>query len=443
MIPLYPKFPFIRIPGTYVSVRLEDFFLLIVTLVFGIYFFKELPKLLKNQLEFSVVAFILTGCLSLISGIFLTQTVNPSLGFLSWLRRVEYFVPLAVGIFYFKRNGVKDLEFFVKVIVMTILVAFVYGFGQKHFSWPVIITQNEEYAKGAALRWLPGSHINSTFAGHYDLATFLVFLLPLVVSYYFLLKGFWSKFFLAITFFAGLWLLANAVSRISVFSYLLATTISLILLKKYKVSLVVVVVSLVFFSFSGALLARYTNILEVTYQKLKPRFKLMQNLPSPVVYAVEESSLTKRVNQVNLIPPESTSVFEDRSMSIRLNVEWPRALRAFTKNPLLGTGYSSITLATDNDFLRLLGEVGIFGFVAFILVLRNLLVLIKRSVSRLSKLSLIESAFVAGYIGGFTGVVVNSLFIDIFEASKLAIIFWLISGLFVSLVRNRLYGKNI
>ena len=68
---------------------------------------------------------------------------------------------------------------------------------------------------------------------------------------------------------------------------------------------------------------------------------------------------------------ESQPVFEDRSVSIRLNVEWPRAIRAFSKNPLLGTGYSSITLATDNDFLRLLGEVGLVGALAFFLIFAN------------------------------------------------------------------------
>jgi len=41
-IPLYPKFPFIRIPGVQVSIRLEDFLLVVLTLTLAIYL---LPKL--------------------------------------------------------------------------------------------------------------------------------------------------------------------------------------------------------------------------------------------------------------------------------------------------------------------------------------------------------------------------------------------------------------
>lgn len=421
-VPLYPKFPFIRVPGTYVSVRLEDLLLLVLTIIFAAYFFKELPRLLRKRLEFSIATFIFIGLVSLLSGVFLTQTVAPLLGILNWLRRIEYFVPFVMGLLYVKRYGAEDLEFFLKVILITILVAFIYGVGQKYFTWPVIITQNEEYAKGVALRWVPGSHINSTFAGHYDLATFLVFFLPSMISFFFLLKGFWTKLSLGGATMAGLWLLANAVSRISIVSYLLAISAALIILKKYKALAAVLLASLIFFVLSGALLSRYRQIFSV-------------------ILAAEEGTLPQRMNQAN-IPKPTVSVFEDRSMSIRLNVEWPRATRALKKNPLLGTGYSSITLATDNDFLRLLGEVGLLGFGAFISLLVNLGRLIKNILPKLGSLATFERGFVAAYIGGLVGVFVNSLFIDIFEASKFAIVFWLITGLFVSLVRKRLYGEN-
>ncbi|MEK7112083.1 MAG: hypothetical protein AAB875_02035, partial [Patescibacteria group bacterium] len=128
--------------------------------------------------------------------------------------------------------------------------------------------------------------------------------------------------------------------------------------------------------------------------------------------------------------------FEDRSTSIRLNVEWPRALRALFKNPLLGTGYSSITLATDNDYLRLLGEVGILGFIAFSLILLNLVRTILRVIPIPKNLNSIESAFLAGLAGGTIGIFTNAIFIDIFEASKFALIFWLLIGLAVGLVRK-------
>lgn len=421
-IPLYPKFPFARIPGTYVSVRLEDFLIAALALITFILYFKKLKGIFKNGLERAILLFIFAGLVSLISGLLVTQTVVFHIGLLHWLRRIEYFIPFFIGLLYFKDKKSDDLEFFIKTLMIGVIIIFLYGLGQKYLNWPVIITQNEEYSKGIALRWIPGSHINSTFAGHYDLATFLVLLLPIIISFYFLLKGLWTKISLAMVIFSGLWLLANAVSRISVVSYLLATTVSLFVLKKYKGILIIIFVSLLVFAFSSSLLARYTQFVKVLYQRLSRIEVFAQELP--------------RRKENTLTVPKPASIFEDRSISIRLNVEWPRAIRAFSKNPILGTGYSSITLATDNDFLRLLGEVGIVGFSAFLLIFANLGKLIARGLKISGSLGNVTKGFVVAYSGALAGILLNALFIDIFEASKFAIIFWLITGMYVSLVRN-------
>ena len=429
VIPLYPKFPFLKILGTYVSIRIEDFLIFFMAILFVFSFLKDLPLLLKNRLESSILAFILIGFVSLLSAILVTKTAVPSIAILHWLRRIEYFVPMGIGILYFKRYGTEDLEFFLKVLMITVFIAFAYGFGQMHFSWPVIITQNNEYAKGIALRWVAGSQLNSTFAGHYDLATFLVFTLPIFISLFFVVKGLWSRFSLAVIVLSGLWLLANTASRISIASYLLASVISLLLIKKYKAIIITVAVSIIIFSLTGSVIDRYTQVITVYYQRIVAKFK---------VKAANDEVLPQRRENVNS-QPTPAPVFEDRSTSIRLNVEWPRALRALRKNPLLGTGYSSITLATDNDFLRLLGEVGVLGFLSFILILSNIFDLAKKIFSKISNLNGVELAFAFSFIGGLIGVLINAVFIDIFEASKFATIFFLLTGLYVGLVRNKLY----
>ena len=129
-------------------------------------------------------------------------------------------------------------------------------------------------------------------------------------------------------------------------------------------------------------------------------------------------------------PIDSTELGVYRSFDIRWKVEWPRAIRAFMKNPLLGTGYSSLGLAVDNDVLRSLGEVGIFGTLAFALVLIAIM-------KRLKKISQNSDAFAKYFCLGLIAVlisfVINSLFIDVFEASKVASIFWVLMGLGLSL----------
>ena len=65
---------------------------------------------------------------------------------------------------------------------------------------------------------------------------------------------------------------------------------------------------------------------------------------------------------------KSVELGVERSGGIRFDYEWPRALNHFKKSPLLGTGFSSLGLATDNDYLRALGETGLLGLLSFLLI---------------------------------------------------------------------------
>lgn len=132
-------------------------------------------------------------------------------------------------------------------------------------------------------------------------------------------------------------------------------------------------------------------------------------------------------------------VFEDRSTSIRLNVEWPRAVRALLKNPFYGTGYSSITLATDNDYLRALGETGILGFLSLALVIAwPVLYFIKR----FKHTDGVDKLYLSGIFGSLVGLLLNAIFIDVFEASKIALTFWLFIGMALPLLEQKYEKAN-
>jgi hypothetical protein len=49
---------------------------------------------------------------------------------------------------------------------------------------------------------------------------------------------------------------------------------------------------------------------------------------------------------------------------------------------------------------------------------------------------------VAGVIGGIIGTMINAVFIDVFEASKFAITFWLLVGLAVYIAKEVSYGHK-
>lgn len=434
VVPLYPKFPFIRVPGTFVSIRLEDFIIVLAALVIAVIVLPDINRFLKNNIYRAIVLFLLVGATSLASAVLVTKTVAPHIGILHWVRRVEYFVPFFIG-FYAIKNRKGNLEFYLKVLMISLILAFVYGLGQRYFSWPIIVTQNQEYARGVALRYTPGSHINSTFAGHYDLGTFLAFLLPVYISLFFLLKKPRTRLAILVVISAGLWLLAHSGSRISIVSYLAAAIGSLFLVKKYRAIPLVVIFSILIFSTSPNLMARYSRIIGVTYEKIKGINRILYLPSQGMVYAQDEEVVFPQRRKKATPTPTPIPIFEDRSTSIRLNVEWPRAVRALSKNPLLGTGFSSITLATDNDYLRLLGEVGILGFLAFSLIFIRIGKLILKVLPFDKYYKSTELGFFSGIVGGLFGVFVNAIFIDVFEASKFAMIFWLFMGMAVSLAR--------
>lgn len=434
VIPLYPKFPFLTVPGTYVSVRIEDLLLAFIAVLMAPYLYKNFRKILKKGIERSIIFYLLVGVVSLASAAVLTRSIQIHIGILHLARRVEYFVPFFLALYAFRKRDRALLEFLVKILMLVVVCLFVYGLGQRYLSWPVIITQNQEYAKGVALRWIPGSHITSTFAGHYDLSTFLALVLPVFIALLVELKGRLTKLTLLGVILAGLWLLVNAVSRISTVSYLVAVLTSLVFLKRYKAIPVVLLASLLLFSLSSDLRGRFFRVFSVVKNKIDrviviptPTYA-QENLPAPPPFETAK--------------PPASSVTEDRSTSIRFNVEWPRALRAYAKNPLLGTGYSSITLATDNDYLRALGETGILGFLALTLIFFRIATLVSRSLSGISMFEGTEKAFLGGIIGAFPGVLLNAAFIDIFEASKFAIVFWLLVGILVGIVRAGINEDN-
>lgn len=407
VIPVYPKFPFFKIFGTYVAVRLEDFLLAVLAGLAVIKLIPRVKELLKNKTVRAMAIFLLIGLISVISGALLTKTVSFPIGMLHLIRRVEYFIPFFFVLAFFQKDKARNLEFFLKTLMVSVGIVFIFGLGQKYMGFPVVITQNAEYSKGIALRYRPGSQLNSTFAGHYDLAAFMVMVLPIFWAMFFKLKGNLTKIFLGIVLISGLWLLSATASRISAVAYLGGCALALVLLKKYKTVFLMAIVSLIFFATSSSLLGRYGQI-----------FKVLLSGGVAPVYAQSTTPVSAPV-----------PVLEDRSTSIRLNVEWPRAIRALEKNPLLGTGYSSINLATDNDFLRALGEVGVLGFAAFVLILVSIVVRWIKFLPKLTDSEPVIAAFMAGIMGAFAGVLLNAVFIDVFEASKFAITFWLMIGL--------------
>lgn len=440
-IPLYPKFPIFNIPGTYVAIRAEDFLVVITGLFLALEIIKNPKLFLGDRINQALLLFFAVGFFSVLAGVFLTQTVTTHLGFLHWMRRIEYVIPFFAAALLTRSDFPK---FIPQVLMIAASLVFVYALGQIYLGWPVISTQNLEFSKGLALQWIPGARLHSTFAGHYDLAAFLVIVLPIFWAYLFAVK---NKFQQLIVFFVigcSFWLLLISSSRISIAAYFISVGLTLWLLRKRIFILPVFFLSLLLMFSMGDLLSRYTYSINAIKQRIDK--VLEQNKPSSLllislVWAESDSAAPVRKSSTKQ-GSESTPVIEDRSTEIRFNVEWPRAVRALSKNPLLGTGYSSITLATDNDYLRILGETGMLGFLAFALILLRITKRLLGAIQKCTDKLTFECAFMVGAIGSFAGILVNATFIDVFEASKVALVFWTVLGVSVAIANGMRIQKS-
>lgn len=418
-IPLYPKFPMFTVPFTYVQIRAEDFLIAAVWVVFAIRFFVN-KKIKFPPITYQVVVYFLVGILSLLSAILITKNIVVSVGILHFLRRIEY-----LSILFLVYDATREFDgykYYLELILVCSIGVFLYGLAQIYLNAPVISTMDAEASKGMALTLKPGVPLSSTFAGHYDLATYLVMILSFLTAIACSMKS-WLKRLPILVFFAAiLWLFMQAGSRIGLLGLFLSVILICLLYRKYLLGVILLIVISGFIITSPQFIGRFQSIINIFTSQLtlvKPAYAAPIVTPTATPEAVPTAALR--------------AVQQDTSTSIRLDVEWPMSLRSFYKNPLLGTGYSTLGLATDNDYLRTLGETGLLGLLSFIAVLIALFGNLRKSLFEQEGL---KKIIVVSVMGIFVSFLVTGIFLDVFESSKIAILFWAFMGLALSTRKN-------
>lgn len=517
-IPLYPKLPILDVQHTWVYFRLEDFFVAFIVLFwFVLLLFKKVT--LKTPLTLPILLFWIIGGIATLHGVLLIfptiSNVFSNVAFLNFLRRIEYMSLFFIAFFGIKNIESKKYITWVAVILTTVLLLVVaYGFGQRFLGFPAFLTMNEEFAKGIPIQLSKLSRVPSTFAGHYDLAAYLVLIIPIIVSLVFGFKNWMMKIFLSATALLGFFLLLMTVSRVSFFVLLLSLVLILVFHKKKFEIVSLFVLTIALLSFSPSLLHRYGNtvseidvlvdaktgraigqVKEVPASYFKNKVVVREfsdedsknasssvilpfsQIPSPAMLVVEPNSpngenLPQGTSYINLpLSPIVKKVGEyffqksqenkksesadahvffgdfvvkkakayDLSFTTRFQGEWPRTMEAFERNVFLGSGYGSVSLAVDNDYLRSLGETGLLGFISFISIFLIAGIYIKKIISNVNS-PLIRS-FVFGFVAGTFGLALNALFIDVFEASKIAFSFWLLMGITIGVLSFYEFGE--
>jgi hypothetical protein len=416
-IPLYPKFPLITLPGSSVAIRAEDFLIALNTVVFLGHLVLQ-GKRKFPPLGLQIIIYLFIGFVSTLCAILITKNVMPLVALLHLFRRLEYML-VFFFVYYVGISGWLTRRFLFELILLPAIGVFLYGVAQIYFRAPVISTMNTEFAKGVALTLQPGVQLSSTFAGHYDLAIYLAMILAFLATLLTFTKKRLYQAGLLGGYIALIWLFTQAGSRIGLLGLTFSVGLVCALRKKIGLGFLLVAIIVASIFTSPNLVRRINNILRVFQSQVQSA-----TLVRPAI-AVEEVSLGKVLAETALRP-----IQQDVSTSIRFDVEWPRAMRSLYKNPFLGTGYSSISLATDNEYLRALGETGLLGFLAFISILLALgRGLVRRY--RIAKTNL-DKIITLGAIGVYSVFLISAIFLDVFEASKIAILFWAFTGVAMS-----------
>lgn len=171
---------------------------------------------------------------------------------------------------------------------------------------------------------------------------------------------------------------------------------------------------------NGETLPQGTGYINLSLSPVKTRvgdfyYELSPNVSADEVVNFHGNFLVKRASAYDL------------SFTTRFQGEWPNAIEAFERNIFFGSGYGSVSLAIDNNFLRMLAEIGLLGTIAFILLLVIVGIYTFKSYKYLE--SRLAKTFAVGVCAGIIGLSINATLIDVYEASKVAFVLWMLIGI--------------
>ncbi len=290
-IPLYPKIPLFDIlPGYIVRVRLEDALVLLAFLYYLILLFRKKIDF-KNKINPWIFGYLGVASLSILSAIFLIKTIPLELihvgkSVLHLFRYTEYFALFFIMFSAIKKP--KDVKVVFYSLIFTVLAISVYGYGQRYWYWPVFSTMNREFSKGIVLYLTEHARVQSTFGGHYDLAAYLVIVLPIFYLLAINTKNKWQRIGLHLVHIIGLWLLVMSASRTSFIAYIGAVLAGLFLFAITKNKILekifyflkksfayLALVSIMMYSFGADMRERFEQVLRAypdtfrTYEEVK------------------------------------------------------------------------------------------------------------------------------------------------------------------------------
>ncbi len=404
VIILLPKVNMLNIPGTYVAVRSEDFMVLTVSFLAVLYVLirKKPPVVPRIMIPISI--FVSAVFVSLIAGIYQGTIENGFLGSLFFIRKIEYLIPFFIAYLMFEK---KDAAYLGRIFPITFFISAVIGLFQQ---FQLI----GGFYLGIYAPLVVG-RIFSTFSGPYEYSIFLA----LVFSYFLVeyLTGEKNKPILLLLLGAIFYMALLTAARIAVVSIVTVSILVAFSEKKIKSLLPLLTVLLVI----ALMLMPFTA---------KSRFQsFFEEGTLPALTEIGSGALVQTAAY-----SEGYGGGIDMSAVSRY-IKWLNVFQGFSRHPFFGSGPSAFGEAVDGEYVRVLGESGIFGILAFAWLMYNLFMMSYKYYRRADSDELARK-YSLFMLAALSVLLINALFIDVFEASKIAMLFWLLIGVQCKIIKQ-------
>ncbi len=409
VVACFPKINIINVPGSSTGIRIDDIliaitlFIMILSTGKEIFNDKNIKKITTIFLVYSVSCVI-----SIIFGT-LNGYISPLLGALHLTRKIEYFIFIFFGYRYFKyeQQNPKILKIVNCVVVFHLLVCILQYFGLVG-----------SFNAGEALDYLTQGRVSSTFNGAYELSAFLLLLLPIYL-YNIFSKSRQTSGLYQNLFFIGIIFLCIFISE-SRISFLAFIAIVILMFYHFKVknnkknfAIIVITIFVAILGLS-ALKSGNSNISKRLNEISISGF-------------IESTSCAWEYKDFDLYLSQNKwygnyacmTIGTDSSWNLRVN-HWMQLIDGALRNPLFGLGLSIAGSASDGEYVRILTESGLLGLLLWGYLLYKLVCIFNKHQD--NKLCVISKY-------ALFGMLIGAIFIDVFSASKVIMIFWFLVGM--------------
>lgn len=408
---LLPKINVINVSGNKTGIRVEDF----LTIYFMCYYIKNI--LWKKNFEINsksvikvTIIFIIYNIIIFISTVLgiMNQNIRPILGILYFARKIEYFILFFVGYDIVKNNRINQ-NTIEKVFSYTLYIHFIISILQ-------ITGIVGSFNSGKLLAKMTQGRVSSTFNGAYEFSAYLLILLPFY-TYDLFVKGKAKikNIIYVIMIFLCIYMSESRTSL--VIFVVMMVMMFFVYYKNKKVKIATVTVGIIFALILGL------GIFDLTDTLAGTRFATidLKSMVETIELTWKYKNFDKYVATGSWYGdnPNIVNFNADKSFIIRVS-HWMQLIDGFLRYPVLGAGASISQSAADGNYVRIIAESGILG-IAFWLYL-NFYIIKSTKNTRENKWN-----YVARY--ALYSMLLGSIFIDVFEASKIMMAYWLILGI--------------